>query len=220
MEGWDTKRYVDPRKAAKTWRPKSGSMSPGLRRARQPFLAKNIITGVLLSAFVIGVYSYSIRAVKQDEFDDIDEEAKARAFKRESELLRQQQQQANGEGGRGRGGRSAVLTVEEEKHTMEAAARAVASSIRGTNSAVSAANAPPEVVPVAVLAVPSPGALLPSSHNTTTTTPSTLLQAQTRGFLPKYLPFLLDPSSKTLVRGAPPVDDIGRVGCSSEVGRR
>ncbi|KAI0032948.1 hypothetical protein K488DRAFT_48827 [Vararia minispora EC-137] len=52
-------------------------MSPGLLRAREQYRVKNAITGVLVAAFVVGVYWYSILAVKQDTFDDIDEEARA-----------------------------------------------------------------------------------------------------------------------------------------------
>jgi len=159
-------------------------MSPGLKRARQPFLFKNIATGVILSTFVLGVYTYSIRAVKQDEFDDIDEEAKARAFAKQNESQLRQMESARG-----------VLSVEEEKHTMEAAARAVASSIRGGSVSASGDTH---------LALESKSLVAP----TLTSAPA----VTTRGLLPKYLPFLLDSSSKSLVRGAPPVDNIGTVG--------
>ena len=49
-------------------------MSPGLQRARQPFRLRNAITGVVLAGFAVGVWAYSIGAVKQDKFDDVDEE--------------------------------------------------------------------------------------------------------------------------------------------------
>lgn len=52
-------------------------MSPGLRRARAPFRFKNALTGVTLGAFAVGIWAYSISAVKQDAFDDIDDEARA-----------------------------------------------------------------------------------------------------------------------------------------------
>ena len=51
--------------------------SPGLQRARRPFLVRNILTGLTISAFVVGVWAYSISAVKQDVFDDVDAEARA-----------------------------------------------------------------------------------------------------------------------------------------------
>lgn len=52
-------------------------MSPGLKRARQPFFLRNVLTGVVLGAFTLGVWAYSIGAVKQDDFTDVDEEARA-----------------------------------------------------------------------------------------------------------------------------------------------
>ena len=52
-------------------------MSPGLKRAREPYRVKNAIMGLTLGAFAVGIWAYSINAVKQDVFDDIDEEARA-----------------------------------------------------------------------------------------------------------------------------------------------
>ena len=52
-------------------------MSQGLMRAREPYRVKNLITGLAISSFAVGVWLYSIRAVKQDNFDDVDEEARA-----------------------------------------------------------------------------------------------------------------------------------------------
>ena len=54
-------------------------MSPGLRRARAPFFLRNTITGLVLAAFAGGVWAYSLSAVKQDDFVDVDEEARALA---------------------------------------------------------------------------------------------------------------------------------------------
>lgn len=51
-------------------------MSPGLQRARAPYRLKNAITGLILGAFGVGVWAYSISAVKQDVFDDVDEVAR------------------------------------------------------------------------------------------------------------------------------------------------
>jgi len=42
--------------------------SPSLARARKPFRIGNAAIGVALLGFVIGVYTYSIAAVKQDDF--------------------------------------------------------------------------------------------------------------------------------------------------------
>lgn len=51
-------------------------MSPGLLRARAPFKVRNALTGVTIAVLVVGVWAYSIAAVKQDSFADVDEEAK------------------------------------------------------------------------------------------------------------------------------------------------
>ncbi|KAL2814798.1 hypothetical protein BJX63DRAFT_191587 [Aspergillus granulosus] len=42
-----------------------------LLRARRPYLVKNAVTGLGLCIFTIGVYAYTIRAVGQDEFSDV-----------------------------------------------------------------------------------------------------------------------------------------------------
>lgn len=81
-------------------------MSPGLLRARAPFRTKNAVTGLILGAFTIGVYSYSIRAVKQERFDDIDEEARALHKTREFQT-------------------SVTFTPVQEKKAMEEAASSV-----------------------------------------------------------------------------------------------
>jgi len=57
-------------------------MSAGLRRAREPYRVKNMLVGGGLAAFAVGIWAYSISAVKQDVFDDVDEEAKALAATR------------------------------------------------------------------------------------------------------------------------------------------
>lgn len=52
-------------------------MSPGLLRAREQYTVKNALTGTAIAAFIVGVYFYSIQAVKQETFEDVDEEARA-----------------------------------------------------------------------------------------------------------------------------------------------
>ena len=52
-------------------------MSPGLQRARAPFRFRNALTGGILASFAIGVWAYSLSAVAQDDFSDVDEEARA-----------------------------------------------------------------------------------------------------------------------------------------------
>ncbi|GBC45916.2 uncharacterized protein OCT59_005450 [Rhizophagus irregularis] len=45
--------------------------TPAMQRARKPFAVKNALTGLLLFGFCGAVFSYSIMAVKQDDFDDV-----------------------------------------------------------------------------------------------------------------------------------------------------
>jgi cytochrome c oxidase assembly factor 3 len=44
---------------------------PALIRARRPYLAKNLAFGAIISAMTISVYLYTIRAISQDEFEDV-----------------------------------------------------------------------------------------------------------------------------------------------------
>ncbi|KAF8468958.1 hypothetical protein BDZ91DRAFT_721469 [Kalaharituber pfeilii] len=42
-----------------------------LLRARRPYIIKNLVTGVAIIAFTSAVYAYTIRAVSQDDFEDV-----------------------------------------------------------------------------------------------------------------------------------------------------
>ncbi|KAG1806470.1 uncharacterized protein HD556DRAFT_314983 [Suillus plorans] len=149
-------QYVSKKTVAASYRPRSSLMSPGLQRARAPFRLQNAITGLVLAGFGVGVWAYSISAVKQDDFSDVDEEARA--------LMR------------------AGPIVEEVKVSVMNEAKVVATQT-------------PSSVPVKVKV-----ATVPSIH---------------RGLLvpilERHFPRLLDPSRKTLIWGAPSVDNIGRL---------
>ncbi|KAJ1642045.1 hypothetical protein IWQ61_010676 [Dispira simplex] len=43
-----------------------------LRRARRPYVFRNTLTGLGIVGFALGVYTYSMLAVKQEDFDDLD----------------------------------------------------------------------------------------------------------------------------------------------------
>lgn len=47
---------------------RSQGMSPSLKRARKPFLTRNLLTGGIIAAFAAGTFWYSIAAVQQDDF--------------------------------------------------------------------------------------------------------------------------------------------------------
>jgi cytochrome c oxidase assembly factor 3 len=61
------------RAAKATYHPGGYGVSEGLKRARAPFFTANLITGSLITAFAASVYFYSIRAVAQDDFSDLDQ---------------------------------------------------------------------------------------------------------------------------------------------------
>ncbi|WVW81308.1 hypothetical protein I302_103299 [Kwoniella bestiolae CBS 10118] len=61
------------RAADRSYHPKGYGMSPSLQRARKPFVLTNVLIGGTLFAFAVGVYAYSISAVKQDDFSDVED---------------------------------------------------------------------------------------------------------------------------------------------------
>lgn len=143
-------------------------MSLGLKRARDPFRIRNAVVGVGLFAFAVGVWAYSISAVKQDVFDDVDEEARALARAREKSLEEQ----------------------EAERRLLDAVASGPTTPAAKTVAAVSTSVTNPVASAVSVAAA-------------------------RRGILPpiadRYFPRLLDPSTKTLIWGAPSVDSVGKL---------
>ncbi|TDL29362.1 hypothetical protein BD410DRAFT_797984 [Rickenella mellea] len=78
--------YISRKDVSDSYRPKGYGLSPGLLRARQRFRVRNVLTGAVIASFGVGVWAYSISAVRQDTFDDADEEAKALAASREKSL--------------------------------------------------------------------------------------------------------------------------------------
>jgi len=50
---------------------KNYRQSAALIRARRPYIVKNALTGAAIFAFAIGVYAFTIRAVSQDDFEDV-----------------------------------------------------------------------------------------------------------------------------------------------------
>ncbi|GAB7364972.1 hypothetical protein MBLNU230_g5756t1 [Neophaeotheca triangularis] len=50
---------------------KNNRPSAALYRARQPYLVKNAVTGLCIIGFVAGVYTWTLKAVGQDDFSDI-----------------------------------------------------------------------------------------------------------------------------------------------------
>ncbi|ORX35054.1 hypothetical protein BD324DRAFT_633753 [Kockovaella imperatae] len=65
--GWN-QRSID-----ETYFPRPGQMSESLKRARRPFIWPNRIYGLGLVCFSLGIYAYSIAAVQQDDFSDVED---------------------------------------------------------------------------------------------------------------------------------------------------
>ncbi|KAJ9101036.1 hypothetical protein QFC21_003254 [Naganishia friedmannii] len=58
-------------KAQASYHPAGYGMSPSLKRARKPFLTRNLLTGGIIASFALGTFWYSIAAVQQDDFADV-----------------------------------------------------------------------------------------------------------------------------------------------------
>ncbi|KIK96402.1 hypothetical protein PAXRUDRAFT_825966 [Paxillus rubicundulus Ve08.2h10] len=168
--------YVSSRVVNKSYRPRSSMMSPGLLRARAPFRLRNALTGLVLAAFGVGIWAYSISAVKQDDFSDVDEEAR--------EMIKGRVATAGG-----------MSAGEREDVGADVDGRGVRGEVSTPREDVT-----------------SPGPLGPSSSSYPPPIPP-------RGVLVPILdrtfPRLLDPTRKTLVWGAPPLDNPGRMSLKS-----
>ena len=140
-------------------------MSPGLKRAREPYRVKNAIMGLTLGAFAVAIWAYSINAVRQDVFDDVDEEARAMSAT------------STPESGSDLGAGAHI--------SPEATGSSTASRTLIANSVIL------EEVARAETQLRSKKGVL---H-----------------YLDERFPWLLDPERKTLVWGAPPVDNFGKM---------
>ena len=143
-------------------------MSPGLLRARAPFKVRNAITGVTIAVLVVGVWAYSIAAVKQDSFADVDEEARILAAS---------------------GSTQNIKSIEDEEKAKAGAITPAHTLLTSTSASQMQSQHPAITMPG--LAPQPKGILVP--------------------LLERYYPRLLDPTNRTLVWGAPPVDRIGRL---------
>ena len=158
-------------------------MSPGLMRAREPFRLRNALTGLLLGGFAVSIWAYSMRAVKQDSFEDVDEEARELAAAGEAEQ---------------------VKSLEDEAREREASA--------GVHPAAIPTIVPHRDTAAAPTTSPSPSpsrAVVEEMKNTHVNID------RPRGVVASLIyphhPQWLDPKNKTLVWGAPPVDNFGRL---------
>lgn len=156
-------------------------MSEGLKRAREPFKVRNALTGITIATIVVGIWAYSISAVKQDVFDDLDEEARAL--------------------GAGSNSGSVPSSAASSLATNSAGVNGGGANTTIITSGGSLAPLQPVKTPAAIVA----------EAKATTTPPTRSGRGVLAAVLNKYLPQVLDPQSRTLVWGAPPVDDIGKL---------
>ena len=127
-----------------------------------------------IAALVVGVWAYSIAAVKQDSFADVDEEAR-------------------------------ILAASGPTHTIK--------SIEDEERAKAATTLPVRAPPTSITT--NPVQSQPQATLTPVVAPLPELVPRPKGvlspLLEKYHPRLLDPTSRTLIWGAPPVDRVGRL---------
>ncbi|KAI8339308.1 hypothetical protein BD560DRAFT_485114 [Blakeslea trispora] len=66
---------------------KGYGFSPALQRTRKPFAVRNMLTLAGLLTFTASVYSYSLLAVKQDDFSDVPMPPQLMSKKRRNRLF-------------------------------------------------------------------------------------------------------------------------------------
>lgn len=162
-------------------------MSEGLRRAREPYRIKNALVGLGLGAFAVGVWAYSISAVKQDVFDDVDEEARSLGAGQSSAAAS------------GSATRQALTTTVGS--TTTPALPSAAGIAQGAANLVLPGTVPlPPVTPVTIPPPPAPKGVLAKA-------------------IDKRWPNskVIDPVTKTLLWGAPDVDNVGKTSTSSGI---
>ncbi|KAF8638522.1 hypothetical protein AX17_002065 [Amanita inopinata Kibby_2008] len=176
-------QYIDRKSAADSYRPKAGTMSPGLLRAREPYRFRNALTGLGLGICAVAIWAYSISAVKQDVFDDIDEEARALS-----------------------GGRSTPASASRDQVTV-GSATPMSSSLPADS--ISAARSQADESLIATAAEGSEARKRSGDVERTFTNAASPQRQGVLQHLDSRFPHLLDPKTKTWVWGAPPVDSVG-----------
>ncbi|KAF9057790.1 hypothetical protein BJ165DRAFT_1397999 [Panaeolus papilionaceus] len=175
-------QYVDRNEAQKSYRPTAGSMSPGLKRAREPYRLKNALLGLTLGAFAVGIWAYSISAVKQDVFDDVDDDVLGKGTNNKTDSSTSTTSQA-----------AVPAIAPVDKPPVEAPVSIPSTTM---TSILPVLHPPPSASPVlSALASTTPRGVLPAL-------------AARSGRIRSFL----DPQNQTLVWGAPNVDQPGKTG--------
>ncbi|KAH8145124.1 uncharacterized protein LAJ45_10904 [Morchella importuna] len=66
-----TRRLLGPVAPRSSYYQSDYTQGPSLIRARKPFLVKNLLTGAAILALTGSIYLYTIKAVAQDNFEDV-----------------------------------------------------------------------------------------------------------------------------------------------------
>ncbi|KZT60151.1 hypothetical protein CALCODRAFT_480875 [Calocera cornea HHB12733] len=175
------------RPAMDSYRPKGYGMSAALRRARAPFRTRNALVGAVIATFAVSVYLYSIRAVKQEDFSDID-------------ILAPSVEE-----------RAALKSIEDEqkekKTLKEVGSAAVTKALAGGGVKATTRDSP-------VVNDQRSGILHPSTPDSAApaiaqTAATPMNEGSSRGFGSRILPLALHPAQGTVVWDAPSVDKVG-----------
>ncbi|KAI5848994.1 hypothetical protein BZA05DRAFT_401937 [Tricharina praecox] len=60
-----------PRESQRSYYKPDSRQGQSIVRARRPFVVKNAVTGLAIVGFTAAVYIYTIKAVAQDNFEDV-----------------------------------------------------------------------------------------------------------------------------------------------------
>ncbi|WVF66589.1 hypothetical protein IAT40_001329 [Kwoniella sp. CBS 6097] len=183
----------------RSYHPKGYGMSPSLTRARKPFILTNVLIGGTLFAFSVGVYLYSISAVKQDDFSDVADLLPPLEERRKLQSIEDEQ--------RSQKSLQSIASALPLSGGSPASSRSSAPATTPLPYATSSAASPSKAIPQPDLS----GQVLPLASDVTTSHSgifgskrlSELEWIKKRG--------LVDPKGNVLVWGAPDVERIGRI---------
>ncbi|WVQ94197.1 hypothetical protein IAU59_001275 [Kwoniella sp. CBS 9459] len=186
----------------RSYHPKGYGMSPSLTRARKPFILTNVLIGGTLFAFAVGVYVYSISAVKQDDFSDVEDLLPPLEERKKLQSIEDEQR--------------ATSSLQSIASALPFSGGSSAPSRPATTPlphATSSAASPSKAIPQPDLS----GQVLPLAELTSTSKSGGFLGTKRLSELEWIRKRgLVDPKGNVLVWGAPDVERIGRISGGTE----
>ncbi|OCF42187.1 mitochondrial protein [Kwoniella heveanensis CBS 569] len=170
-------------------------MSPSLTRARKPFILTNVLIGGTLFAFAVGVYVYSISAVKQDDFSDVEDLLPPLEERRKLQSIEDEQR-----------AQSSLQSIASAL-PLGGGARPPANTATPLPYATSSAASPSKAIPQPDLS----GQVLPLASSTSRTGTGIFGTRRLNEIDWVKKRGLVDPKGNVLVWGAPDVERIGRI---------